>query len=114
MVFYRLRFWAPLRCGELESQAIANELFDTGVNMGPVRAAKFMQRAYNRLKPEGWEALTEDGIIGAKSTAAINRMCRNYEAALHNYMNYLQAAEYDRLGMPDFLRGWFASRIQAI
>jgi lysozyme family protein len=112
-IYYK-NYWSPLGCENLNSQNIANELFDTGVNMGIGMAAKFAQRAFNRLKPAQWEALIEDGTIGPKSVLAFNTLSKNYEAAFFNYMNYLQAARYDSLHMDTFLRGWFGNRIQAI
>lgn len=111
---YLKHYWTPLGCEKLLSQNIANELFDTGVNMGVGTAAKFAQRAYNRLKPAKWDPLVEDGNVGQKSAMAFNSLGKNYEAAFFNYMNYLQAARYDSLHMDDFLRGWFGNRIQAI
>ena len=111
---YLTKYWTLLGCEHLISQNIANELFDTGVNMGVGTAAKFAQQSYNRLKPADWSVLLTDGSIGPVSVRAFNNLSKNYEAAFFNYMNYLQAARYDSLHMDDFLRGWFGNRIQAI
>ena len=110
--FYRVEFWDKLKCQDLNSQFVANELFDTAVNMGHSRAVKFLQSAYNRLRPDNKPELKVDGRIGALTIAAVNDMTRNHALALFNYMNYLQAAEYDRIGNTAFLRGWFGNRIK--
>lgn len=58
------------RVAEL-SPAIAHELADTGVNLGPPRAVMFLQRALNTFNQQGTkypDALV-DGFIGMKTLA---------------------------------------------
>lgn len=45
--FYRLNFWTPLHGDEIESQEIANYLFDFAVNSGIGDAVKALQKALN-------------------------------------------------------------------
>ena len=45
--FYKVNYWDVNRLDEFKSQAIAEEMFDTGVNMGIGRAAKFLQECLN-------------------------------------------------------------------
>lgn len=56
-------YWDEMRLSEVESQNVANKLFDMGVNMGVRQAAVYAQRAVR---------VVEDGVIGAKTLAAIN------------------------------------------
>jgi lysozyme family protein len=71
-------YWAALRLGEIQSQPVANKLFDMAVNMGVRQAAVLAQRAanglFNRVTPPPSAAgvLTEDGVLGVKTLAAIN------------------------------------------
>ena len=50
-VIYKRLYWIRPRFDEVakRSEAIAAELFDTGVNMGPAVAATFLQRALSAL-----------------------------------------------------------------
>lgn len=68
---YQTQYWRKNECNYLEDQAVAEKLFDLSVNCGTGQAAKFFQRAINRLL---WpEVLTEDGIMGPRTIAAANR-----------------------------------------
>ena len=62
--FYKKEFWDVMRLDEVENQAIANELFDTGVNMHWKVAAKFLQEAL--VLALGPDSLEIDGKIGRK------------------------------------------------
>ena len=66
--FYTREFWDKLHCSGLD-QALANQLFDYAVNSGKGRAVKTLQAILNQLG----ESLKVDGVIGAKSLAAIAR-----------------------------------------
>jgi lysozyme family protein len=72
-------YWAALRLGEIESQAVANKLFDMAVNMGVRQAGVLAQRAANGLFSGASPSssvilLSEDGVLGARSLAAINEL----------------------------------------
>lgn len=58
--FYRRNFW---EYDPLDSQPIANKLFDLGVNVGKVHAHKIAQKA---------AGVTPDGILGPATIAALN------------------------------------------
>jgi lysozyme family protein len=65
------QYWEPMRLAEVENQDVAGKLFDMAVNMGVRQAAIYAQRALNGLAGPG-ERLAEDGVIGARTLAAIN------------------------------------------
>jgi lysozyme family protein len=79
-------YWDRMRLSELADQEVANKLFDMAVNMGVHQAAVLAQRAANGLLhgafpvaqslPLGGTVnrLTEDGVIGAKTLAALNSL----------------------------------------
>lgn len=56
-------YWDRMRLTEVESQNVANKLFDMGINMGVRQAAVYAQRAAH---------VVDDGVIGGKTLAAIN------------------------------------------
>lgn len=61
-------YWNVMHLGEIESQDVANKLFDMAVNMGTHQAGIYAQRACNSQNA----GLVEDGKLGPKSLAAIN------------------------------------------
>jgi len=62
---YKKDYWDKLKADEIVSQKVANELFDTAVNMGVRTASKLMQ---------GCSGAYVDGIIGTQSLETINAM----------------------------------------
>lgn len=109
--FYRLNFWDPLLLDHVTDQSIAEELYDTGVNMGTSRAVKFLQRGYNLLSSTTLEV---DGKMGSKTLEAVNSY--KYPATLFNLLNILQGYRYVELAEKDpsqevFMRGWLNKRV---
>ncbi len=97
---------------------VAEELFDTGVNMGPGKAGEFLQRALNVLQDES--RLTVDGAIGPATMAALNRYKQRRgtagEAVLVKALDALQGERYIRLTEQNarnrsFIYGWLAHRV---
>lgn len=121
---YRARYWTQPRFNEvmLILPAVAIELFDIAVNMGPSVAVRFLQRALNVLNRGGrsWPDLTVDGQIGAMTLDALRRFeqsrGRQAEAVLlrcldgQQLVRYLEITEA-RPANEDFFFGWVAHRI---
>jgi lysozyme family protein len=105
------------------SPAIAAELFDTGVNMGPAVAATFLQRALTALNRNGsdYPDLMPDGKIGAGTLGALDAFLSlrgkdSGETVLMRAIEALQGERYLRLAErrpanEAFLYGWLANRI---
>ncbi len=122
---YRRLYW--LRPGfdavAERSEAVAAELFDTGVNMGPAVAATFLQRALTALNRNGgdYPDLAPDGRIGKSTLAALDaflavRGKTGGETVLLRALEALQGERYLRLAErrpanEAFLYGWLANRI---
>lgn len=72
--FYRAEYWNRINGDLMNSQEIANELYDTAVNMGWITAGLFLQRSLNILnKKEGtYPNVPTDGIIGPKTLFILN------------------------------------------
>ena len=106
----------------LLSAHIAAELVDTGVNMGPVVAGRFLQRALNALNRQGadWADVAVDGAIGARSLAGLAALLRRRgaegERVVLLALNALQGARYielaeGRAANESFLFGWIGKRV---
>ncbi|MCJ8208651.1 hypothetical protein MUY27_02960 [Mucilaginibacter sp. RS28] len=92
--FYKQNFWDVFKLDLVTDQDIANEIYDTAVNMGVAIAAKFLQRALNlanrnqKLYPD----LAVDGIIGTKTISALNS--NPNKKLILKLLNGLQIARY--------------------
>jgi lysozyme family protein len=94
---YHDEYWKPWM-DEISSQLVANKVFDMGVNMGIGTAVKLLQRILG---------LTEDGIFGAHTLAAVNNagdsLLDPYKAVLVAHYEAIAAA---RPAESKFLQGW--------
>jgi lysozyme family protein len=106
----------------LHSEAIAEELFDTGVNMGPSVASTFLQRLLTALNRGGkdYPDLKPDGDIGPKTLSALKAYLAKRpldgQKVMLRGLNALQGARYialaeGRQANEDFLHGWLANRV---
>lgn len=104
------------------SPAIAEELFDTAVNMGPSWAPLFLQQALNGLNAQGklYSDIAEDGDIGPATRNALNSYLKRRgaegEKVMLKALNILQGARYfsitvSRKKNEDFLYGWIRTRV---
>lgn len=95
--FYRTEFWTPLRSDDMPDN-VAVVCFDTAVNCGKGRAARWLQEAVG---------VVQDGSVGPKTTAAVN-------AAPGEAIRGLFASRADHYvlivaknpALRKFLRGW--------
>jgi lysozyme family protein len=124
VAIYKRLYW--LRPGfdqvAKRSDAVAAELFDSGVNMGPAVAATFLQRALSALNRDrkDYPDLVPDGRIGPATLGALDtflklRGKRAGEEVLLRALDALQGERYIRLAErrpanEAFLYGWLANR----
>lgn len=121
---YRRRYWQAPKFDHVATRmpAVAAELFDTGVNMGPGVATGFLQRALNVLNRGGrdWPDIAVDGEIGPRTLAALDGLARQRgtrgEAVLVKALNALQGARYIALAeaqprQESFVFGWLDQRL---
>ncbi|WEK45096.1 MAG: glycosyl hydrolase 108 family protein [Candidatus Sphingomonas colombiensis] len=101
------------------SMSVAAEMVDTGVNMGPSVAGRFLQRALSLLTDK---TLVQDGMIGPASLAALKdfltRRGAEGEKRLVWLLNAFQGTRYAELaeGRPQnrtFFFGWLARLLPA-
>lgn len=107
--------------GEIDG-AIASELIDTGVNMGPARAGEMLQRWLNGFNAQGsrYADVFVDGRIGEVTLDALRKFLdwRGAEGSkvMVAALNCTQGARYLELAENDerqesFLYGWIRSRV---
>ena len=104
------------------SEAIAAELCDTGVNMGPTVQTKWFQRWLNVFNMQGtlYPDLIADGQIGPRTTSALKAFLaargKEGELVMLKALNcsqgqrYLELAE-QRPANESFVYGWMKERV---
>ena len=115
--FYRKNFWNRIQGDRIPDslQAIAEELFDTAVNMGVNVSIIFLQEALNALN-RNWELYQDiivDGIMGGGTLNALKVFDNNKRemAFLLKITNILQGHRYLAITQKNpiqkkFIRGW--------
>lgn len=104
------------------SARIAEELFDTGVNMGQSVPARWLQRLLNALNRQGkdYGDIVVDGQLGNQTFNALQCYFKARPAAeliLLRGLNCLQGERYITLAEgrganEDFLNGWLEHRVE--
>lgn len=123
-VIYKAQYWDTLRLDQVLPMApsIAEELFDTAVNMGVSKAGEFLQRALAAFNRQGkdYPDLKPDGVVGPMTISALHTYLRirgkEGEEVLHRALNALQGARYveiteARPANEAFTYGWFLRRV---
>lgn len=104
------------------SEPIAEELFDTGVNMGQSLPATWLQQSLNALNGQGklYPDIREDGDIGPGTRAALKAYLKarapDATSVMLKALNCLQGARYlelarGRTANEDFAFGWLRNRV---
>jgi lysozyme family protein len=115
---YRKGYWRNL--DNINSQRLAEFVFDCGVNCGVGTAVKFLQRALNVLNNRGtlWPDLVVDGKIGPATINAANVATRKgyMEKALLKLYNVIRGYYYvticeKREANEKFALGWILHRL---
>ena len=120
---YKKQYWQHPRFDEVceVNTFIAEELLDTGVNMGTTIASQFLQRALNVLNRRGhsYSELLVDGNIGAMTLQALKSFLKHRgadgEKVLLKMLNAMQSVRYIELAesnpsQEDFIFGWQLNR----
>jgi len=117
--FYKANYWDVNLLDSFTEQDVAEELFDTGVNLGVVRAATFLQQSLNYLNRNGslYEDIVEDGKIGKKTMKVMGIYLEHDKPTyLLKVLNVLQGMHYlsymkKSPTQEKYTRGWF-SRVE--
>ena len=121
---YEDRYWFAPHFDQVNghSAVVAEELLDTGVNMGPAVATKFLQRALNVLTQEAktYPDIVVDGQLGQLTIAALRALLahrgKDGHLVLVRALNAQQGVRYMEIaeGRPtqeSFVFGWFLHRV---
>jgi lysozyme family protein len=121
---YRERYWFQpgFSLVNMRSKTIAEELLDTGVNMGPGTAARFLQRALNTLNTDQqhYPDIGVDGAVGKMTLYALDQfLTRRGEdgvKVLLRMLNGQQSVRYIEISEADkrqesFQFGWQLHRV---
>jgi len=122
---YRKSYWAKMWLDEVavHSDAVADRLFDIGVNTGTGQAIKWLQRALNAMNRQEqlYPDVEVDGGNGPNTLAALRQylahrgtdgetvLLRALNAQLGNH--YLSIAKATP-ALEAFVFGWFLNRVQ--
>lgn len=104
------------------SPMLAEEIFDTGVNCGPVVPQEWLQRCLNVLNKQGthYSDLTVDADIGPATVSALqafyNKRGTEGMMVLFSMLNGFQSVHYveiaeNKESQEDFEYGWQRSRV---
>ena len=121
---YRGRYWVQPKFDQINAlaPAIAEEMLDTGVNMGQAVAGKFLQRALNTLNNEAklFPDLVADGNIGPMTLDALRQYLKargtQGVSVLLSMLNAQQSVRYIEIAeanksQESFMYGWQANRV---
>lgn len=96
--FYEIKFWIKSGADRVSSQVIANELFDSAVNVSPKRAVQFLQDSLNLLNRNqtDYEDMKVDGVFGNITLTTLEKRLRipGEEMYIYMSMNNLQGNYY--------------------
>lgn len=109
--FFKNQYWDINWLDLIENQQIAEELYDTGVNMGTVTAARFLQKSLNILNRQGkdYPDIVVDGKIGPETIRLLNG--HKQPAKVLKVLNLYQGAHYLTITEANpvnekYLNGW--------
>jgi lysozyme family protein len=118
---YSALYWDKVMADKMLSlsEAVTEEVVDTGVNCGTSRAVRFLQRSLNVLNLQGkhYADLTVDGQVGGLTLNALAHfLTTRNEDVLVSMLNALQGAFYVKLAErrekdEKFIYGWFLNRV---
>lgn len=99
---YRRDYWESVGLGRLRHRELACKVFDLGVNVGPKKAVRWLQTAFNLVVQA--PPLAIDGMIGPITAKAVNAYA--HDAALIAAVKYFACHHYVALNRSRYLAGW--------
>jgi len=112
--FFKTTYWDVIRGDDIMDQNIANEMFDTSVNMGVKRAVKYLQSGLNILNrnQQNYPDIVEDGSFGPITFRTLQKYLsidsNEYLLKVMVILRGMHYIEYMRksLTQEKFARGW--------
>jgi lysozyme family protein len=111
--FYKVQFWNRILGDQIRNQEVANELFDSAVNMGVSKAVTFLQEALSIF--QNAVVIVADGNFGGITFKCLDKfLLSSTEHRIKAFLldlNVQQGAWYHHLakehGMSKFIEGWY-------
>lgn len=115
--FDKREFWDSMHGDQIDSQLIAEEVFDFGYNAGQGTAGKILQRVINLFLVG--KKISVDGKVGPGTVAALNSLCPAREIDILKSLNWLQGQYYvksveRRQSQDAFINGWYNWRVDHV
>ncbi len=113
--FYKKKYWDRFLGDAITDQQVADELYDTGVNMGVRRSVRFLQNGLNLLNrnQKNYSDMVVDGWLGQGTLKILSKYLRldNNPRVLLKMMNIQQGARYINIMETNstqerYARGW--------
>lgn len=111
--FYEENFWDKIKGDFIPYQRVADELFDSAVNLGAAVAVQILEASLNILNRNGasWPDEPVDGIMDARLLDLLHKLPTGDVDFLMRAMNAYQGARYIRIcennkSQERFFRGW--------
>lgn len=112
--FYKVQFWNRFQGDSIDNQFVAEEIFDTAVNMSVSDAVRFLQISLNKLNRNQalFPDMVEDGVLGPTTLNNLDIYLKEDVSILLGMMNVLQGMHYidymtDSPTQEKYCRGWF-------
>jgi lysozyme family protein len=112
--YFKKTYWDVFQGDNILDQAIANEMYDTAVNMGAVRAVSYLQIGLNILNrnQQSYPDISEDGQFGAQTLLTLKKyLAADSNECLLKVMIILRGMHYidyvkKNPKQEKFMRGW--------
>lgn len=104
--FYEKKFWNLIKATDIQSQLVADSIFDFGVNAGVKTSAKLAQKVVG---------VTQDGHIGAISLKALNAFNEEHFLSAFTVEKIRRYVEIIKLRpvTKKYLYGWIRRALEA-
>ncbi len=99
--FFKNDFWNVLKANSIQSQAVAENIVDHGINSGPGTIAKIVQNVLNTYFGKN---LKVDGSIGMLTVNAINNV--NNQDKLFSKIAQYRLKDYEENNNKDWFKIW--------
>ena len=105
---YKKLYWDKIQGDKIRKYTVALAIFDQAINRGVSSAVKQAQRVVKKLDPMGFAKITEDGVMGPATLAALNSISE--KPFIDNYLSesklFYQNIVQRNPSQSVFLTGW--------
>lgn len=105
--FYEKKFWNPIKATDIQSQLVAESIFDFGVNAGVKTSAKLAQKVVG---------VVQDGWVGPITLRALNSFNKKHFLSAFTVEKIRRYVEIIKLRpvMKKYLHGWIRRALEGV